>query len=370
MKVKELWSFKYNEPILGIELGDINNNGEIEIIAYTRTGALLFLSQNSKKKHQEVITKDIPIWHLKIYDIDNDGRNEIILGGMDGILRTFKCSLTYDLVTFWNHKFNTSISGILIDDINNDNISELIVYSLDKTIRVLNPLDGNLIWGQVFEEGIGDAIVLTDEKKIVIACGNDGTIRSFNGIDGKLVSFKQFSDKIRCVSYLNSIKGCVVICGGDDKKLHFLDKKTQKEFKTNKFKDYVWKCISYPFPIFNKALISSYSFAYFNKLNPLEKIDFTSKLICIDEYFTTSWKLEGFNIEILKAIKVNKKILVFVGTTKGELIIIEEQTGKILFQKKENSCLNMIQILIEERLMFCSYDDGTVTAYKWEENLI
>jgi len=364
VKVEEIWNFKYIEPILGIELGDINNNGEIEIIAYTRAGTLLFLSLNGKQMHQEIISKNIPIWHIKLYDIDNDGNNEIIIGGMDGILRIFKCNSNYDLILLWDHKFNASISGILINDIDHNNISELIVYSLDKTIRVLNPLDGNLIWGQVFEDGVGDAIVYTDDKKIILVCGNDGTIRSFNSIDGKLLWFKRFSNKIRCVSYLNSIRGCIILCGGDDKKLHFIDKNTKKEINTYEFKDYVWKCVSYPHPKFNKALVSSYSFAHFNQSIPFEKMYYTSKVICLNESTGILWELKGYNFEVLKVNVINDKILVFAGTTNGDLMIIEELTGKILFNKKKNSCINMIQFLVEYKFLFCCHDDGNISAYK------
>jgi WD40 repeat protein len=173
MQVIELWNFKHNEVILGIEIGDINNNGNIEIIAFTRTGTLLFLSQNGEIIQQKVISKEIPIWYLKVHDLDNDGKNEIILGGMDGVLRTYKCNISYELISFWNHKFGNSISGILINDVNKNNSSELIVYSLDKTIRTLDSLNGNLIWGQIFEDGVGDAIVFTDDKKMIIAGGND-----------------------------------------------------------------------------------------------------------------------------------------------------------------------------------------------------
>jgi len=369
LKFKEIWNFKYNKPILGIELGDINNDGEIEIIAYTKTGTLLILALNGKLMHQEIISNNIPIWHIKLHDIDNDGNNEVILGGMDGILRVFKCNSNHDLVLLWKHKFNASISGILIDDIDNNDISELIVYSLDKTIRVLKSSDGNLIWGQVFEDGIGDAIVYTDDKKIIFACGNDGTIRGFNSIDGKLLWFKRFSNKIRFVSYLNSIKGCIILCGGDDKKLHFINKNTKKEINTYEFKDYVWKCISYPFPIFNKTLVSSYSFTHFNQSIPFEKIDYTSNLICLNDSTDILWELKGYNFEVLKVIVINDKILVFAGTTKGNLMVIEEKTGKILFNKKKKSCINMIQFLIENKFLFCCYDDGTISAYKLEDIL-
>ncbi len=371
MIIKEHWKFRYNEPLLGIELGDINNNGQIEIVAFTKSGWVLIISLKGELLNKVLISENSPIWALRIYDIDKDGKNEIILGGMDGILKIFKANIKYYLEPLWNHKFGASISGILIDNINNDELDEIIVYSLDKTLRVLNPLNGNLVWGQIFEEGIGDALIFRDNiksaNKEIIACGNDGTIRVFNSIDGTMLWFKRFSDKVRCISYLNSIKGPAVICGGDDKKLHFISKNTQKEFHTYEFKDYVWKCVSYPFSICNKALVSSYSFAFFNDSMPLEKIDFSSKLMCLNEFIDIIWELKGYNIETLKVRKVNDRLLIFIGTTKGELIIIEEQSGKILFNKRSLSCLNMIQLYIEWGLVFCCHDDGTLFAYKLEE---
>ncbi len=371
MKFKELWNFSYNAPILGIEIVDINNNGKLEIIAYTKTGIILFISLNGKLLHKEIISKDSSLWHLKIYDIDDDGRYELIIGGMDGIVRIFKCTLTYNLELLWTHKFNSSISGILIDDINNDNINELIIFSLDKTLRVLDPSNGKLIWGQVFEDGIGDAIVFLNtknsSKKEILACGNDGTIRIFNGTEGKLLWFKKYSEKIRAITYMNTPKGPLIICGGDDKKLYIINKRTQNEIKTKEFNDYIWKCISYPFPIFNKVLVSTYSFSYFNNLLPIEKIEFTSNLICLNNSLKINWKLIGHNIEFLKIIENLDKLYILTGTTKGKLFIIDEQTGSIIFDRNYNSCVNMAHLIINKNLLFSCHDDGKIFAYKLVE---
>jgi len=373
LKVTKLWKFKYKASILGIEIADINCNGQSEIIAYTKTGILLFISLSGKLLHEEIISKDLPLWHLRICDIDDDGRLELILGGMDGILRIFKCSFAYNLELFWTHKFGASISGILIGDINNDNKNELIVFSLDKTLRVLNPYDGKLVWGQVFEDGVGDAKIFINDKnfhkKEILACGNDGTIRSFAGIDGKLLWFKKHTDKMRVIAYMNTIKGQLVIYGGDDKKLHIINKNTQEEIKTKEFDDYIWKCISYPSPIFNNALVSSYSFAYFDESIPLEKTEFTSQLICLDQSLSINWELIGYNIEFLNIIGKFDEFYIFAVTTKGELLIIEEQTGKILFNNIYNSCANMIQFLTKKRLLLSCFDDGTIITYKLDEHL-
>ncbi|MFX0006332.1 MAG: hypothetical protein ACFFA7_02480 [Promethearchaeota archaeon] len=363
MQAKKLWTYNYNEPILGFQLADINNNGQVEIITYNKTGNIFFISLDGHLIHKESISKDIPIWHLKVFNIDNTGEKILILGGMDGILRTFKCDLTYNLHSLWTHKFYSSISGILIEDINGDEINEIITFSLDKTIRILNPLSGDLIWGQVFQDGIGDVAIFKQNKNLILGAGNDGTIRIFNGLDGKLVWFKEFSDKMRCVNFLYSTKGLVILCGGDDKNLHFIDEKTQNEFKTEEFENYIWKCKSYPSQKCSNAIISSYSFDYFYDSIPIEDIQFSSKIVCINENLEYNWEFMGLNTECLNIIDNFDRIIICVGTTKGELIIIEEKNGGILFKTKYEACLNSIQFNVEKNILYCSYDDGTLSAF-------
>ncbi|MFX1411308.1 MAG: hypothetical protein ACFFA6_13240 [Promethearchaeota archaeon] len=371
MKAKELWRFKYNESILGIELGDINYNGQTEIIAYTKTGILLIFSLDGKLLHEKEISKNKSIWQAIIYDINKDGKQEIILGGMDGVLRVFKSDLAYNLNLIWSHKFEASISGILIDDINNDGFNDLIVFSLDKTIRVLNPLDGSLIWAQIFMDGVGDAILWTDIKgsknKELIACGNDGTIRAFNGKSGDLIWFRQYSEKIRCNSFMKSKIGDLIICGGDDKLLHFIDKNSHEEIKSVKFDDYVWKTISFPKNIYNKLLVSTYSFKYFDNSIPIEKINFTSKILYLNENLEVKWELKNKNIETITIFTRNKKNFILLGTTLGELIILDENTGKILINIKKKSCLNSIKVDPSLNVVIACHDIGTLFTYLLED---
>jgi hypothetical protein len=161
----------------------------------------------------------------------------------------------------------------------------------------------------------------------------------------------------------------VLLCGGDDKELHFIKQQTQNEFKTEVFENYVWKCKSYPPQKWNNAIICTYSFDYFDNSKSINKIIFSSKIICINEFLESKWVLEGFNTECINFIENLEDILICVGTTKGELIIIEEKTGKILFKTEYSSCLNYIQFNREKKVLFCSHDDGTLKAFDITEIL-
>jgi WD40 repeat protein len=367
VNIKEQWAFHFNEPILGIEIGDVNNNSQNEIVAFSKSGKILILSMKGKLISELEIAKESSIWDGKICDIDSDKKNEFILGGLDGLLRVFKCSLSYELKPFWAHQFGASISGFLFEDINNDNIDEIIAYSIDKSLRVLNPINGSLIWGQIFEDGIGDAIIYRDSAdfgtKEVIACGNDGSLRVFKGKDGDLVWFKRFKDKIRCVSIFKSKNREMVVCGGDDKKLHFIDKLTQEEIKSIQFDDYVWKCFSFLHDDENYLLVSTYSFEYFDESLNIEDIEFSSKLMCLNQKLEIKWEIAQINTECLIQTKIGLNNCIVLGTTKGKLLFIDEVSGKIITKIQKKSCINDLKYDLKSNILIACHDNGSIFAY-------
>ena len=363
----EQWDFLNSETILGIEVGDINNNGSYEIVAFSKSGKILILSMKGELISVLEIAKDSSIWDGKICDIDRDNKNEVVFSGLDGLLRVFKCSPSYELKPFWAHQFGASISGFLFEDINNNNIEEIIAYSIDKSLRALNPINGSLIWGQIFEDGIGDAIIYRDSgdlrTKEVIACGNDGSIRVFKGKDGDLVWFKRFKDKVRFVSIFKSKNRELVVCGGDDKKLHLIDKLTQEEIKSIQFNDYVWKCFSFNLNDENYLLVSTYSFEYLDESFNIEDIEFSSKLMCLNQKLEIKWELAHINTECLIQAKIGSNSYIVLGTTKGKLLIIDEDSGKIITKIQKKSCLNDLKYDLKSNILITCHDNGSIFAY-------
>ena len=163
MNVKSAWELNYEDSILGVELGDINENGNVEVIAFTKSGKLYIINLEGKVLFEDNLTENESIWCARVY------KGRLFIGGLDGLLRVFKCTKDYHLEADWAQQFGGSISGILLEDINGDGNAELIVYSLDKTLRVLNPNSGSYVWGQVFAQGIGDAITVPIWSPIAIS---------------------------------------------------------------------------------------------------------------------------------------------------------------------------------------------------------
>lgn len=372
MLLKNCWDYNLNETILGIKLLTLTDKAQTIVIIYTNKGNMKVLSYDGELILSEKISENEPIWAIEIFDIDNDGILEIIFASMDGILRVYKLKDLKFLEYYWSHKFSSSVSGILATDINNNGKSEVIGYSLDKSLRVLDPTNGNLIWGQVFSNGIEDAIIMAENESNklmqIIACGNDGTIRSFASKNGDLIWFKQFSDKIRFINYLKSEKGLLIVCGGDDHELHFIDYKSKKEILTIEFDNTVWKCLAFPRALKNSLLVSSYSFEYLEHSKPIQEFNFSSKLICIDQNLEFVWQLKNKNVEVIHRFQIGTERLVAIGTTQGELLILNEKSGTIRFNNIYNSSINEIQYEPVNKMLIIGYEDGLIKANHIADN--
>ena len=366
MKLIKKWSFSYGESILGVKLIPMTKEQDQNFFAITKSGKLLLFTEKGKLLLNEKITNNTPIWNFHISDINNDGIIELILGGLDGVLRIFQYTSRSVLKLLWTHQFGSSISGIRIENICNNENYEILAYSLDKSIRVLRSYEGNLIWGQLFEDGIEDAKIWIDtqnnNRKKILACGNDGTIRIFDALNGDLLWFKRFSNKVRFINYINSKKGILIVCGGDDKQLHFIDNQSHNEIASLEFDDYVWKCISFPSLVNNAILVSSYSFDYLEQSKPLQNIIFTSKLLYIDQNLETIWELPNKNVEVIHRFQAETHRLIAIGTTQGEFLILDEKSGTIKYSINHNSCVNAIQYEPISKTFIICYEDGLINA--------
>ncbi len=371
MIANKLWNYHVNEPVLGIELIKNSGSDQTYIIAYGKGGTLLILSAEGKLLFEDQVTEGSSIWCANWGDIDNDGKQELILGALDGLLRAFKINADYKLEPLWAHRFGSSISGVLVDDINGDGTDEIIAYSLDKTVRILNKQDGKMVWGQTFEQGVGEVKIWEEStnpsKKILIGCGNDGTLRVFDGKTGNLNWFECYSDKMRSVSILNSNNETFVACGGDDNQLHVINLRTREKVKTLEFQDYIWKCASYPAKENNNLLVSTYSFAYFDESIPIEKIKFTSKLTSFNHKLEENWSINEVNIENFTFFEKQGKIYIAFGTTLGDIFIVDAYNGNVLTKLNKFSCVNAIRVQSEKDFLISSHDNGDISAFKIDQ---
>jgi len=362
----KLWTYSHAKPVLRLLTRDLDGNGRKEVIATTQNGELLILNTNGTLLFKNAITENKAIYAIKVKDITQNGNLELIIGSMDGLLRIFTIGSNLHLHSLWAHTFGGNINGILIDDITGDSKLELMAYSLDKSVRVLNSESGELIWAQMFEKGIGDARIIEDIKfesqKIIVACGNDGTLRIFKGKDGELLWFKKFANKLRTVTAFSILDTPIFICGGDEKELYYINRENHATIAKLSFSDYIWACKSYPLRSPTALLMSTYSYAYLYP-NNTKDLSYTSQLLYLNTAEGISWQLKGVNVEHFKKFESNQKKFIALCTTEGWLLLVEEQNGKIYSLNHEPSCINDIAYNNNSEMIVTSNNSGEVNAY-------
>ncbi|MHA2289131.1 MAG: hypothetical protein ACXABG_10125, partial [Promethearchaeota archaeon] len=107
----------------------------------------------------------------------------------------------------------------------------------------------------------------------------------------------------------------------------------------------------------------TYSFDYFDESVKIEDIDFSSKILCLNPHLEKIWEIRNINVECVLQVDILSKSYFIIGTTKGKIIIVEADTGKLITETKKNSCVNDLKYDSELNLLISCHDNGSIFAY-------
>lgn len=159
-KMNTVWKYNDARTFLAVGAGDINNDGVKEIVGGTSSGEIYALSNKGKVIWKKSISGESSISAIAVGNIDGISGDEIIvgtreegiyfLGGNGNILRHVEPALKEAEGKRHNKMF--WIRNIQIDDINNDGRNEIVVGSRPSgMITVLNDR-GELVWRTNFPD--------------------------------------------------------------------------------------------------------------------------------------------------------------------------------------------------------------------------
>lgn len=227
--VTELWFYATGDWVTSVHAGDIDGDGDIEVLIGSRDGSVRALTKTSALKWMQTEESDIwlgavygipnvhaadrtrvvvgsrnskvsaldetgrVLWtqkvgqavrRIRIMDINEDGRNEVIIGSEDCSIYVYACD-TGQLL--WKYTSNGWIRSIVIADFDDDGKLELLASSGDKHLYMLD-CDGNLkkryyagskvhslFTADLDQDGTPEILVGSDAKDLY-AMKPDGTI--------------------------------------------------------------------------------------------------------------------------------------------------------------------------------------------------
>ena len=104
-------------------------------------------------------------------------------------------------------------------------------------------------------------------------------------------------------------------------------------------------------------------FDFFDNLINIDDLEFNSKLMCFNQDFNINWEINNVNVETVSHVILKGYKFFIIGTTRGKILLIEDNTGKILIEIKKKSCVNDAKIDLDIKTLITCHDDGSLFAY-------
>jgi outer membrane protein assembly factor BamB len=221
--VEELFIIYFEWYLWDCAAGDLTGDGKAEIVGASEDATLRVVDGKNKELWRKEFHR--AVFFCKIVDIDKDGMNEVICGGVDGSLFVYEKdgNLKWEFPIeekaeedeeelmrrkrFW-------VYDATVADVTGDGNLEIIVVSRDKTLRVINS-KGKELWQTKFRRYVrhcnfGD--INGDGKLEVLGSDTDQFLKVFNN-EGK--QLWEFQFELKPPDPMIEVRSDVQIATGD-----------------------------------------------------------------------------------------------------------------------------------------------------------
>lgn len=230
-------------PYMGLKVQDIDDDNKDELIllsnSYKGGIAKSRLSVYDLESHLPKWIWDSCCEHKGFYgfqisDIDKDGKNEIILAGgslnSHGLISVMN-PLTQEIISSHDFEYLSIFYAIAVADLDNDGQEEYIVTT-KKQIHIINPVDYSVLWSSAeFYSYVDDATTLivgnidTDSNPEILLL--NGSILCIDGLTHE--SWETQEQNFRCLSLVDTNNDFIdeIIAGTSDGNICIINGQTK-----------------------------------------------------------------------------------------------------------------------------------------------
>ena len=380
MHSETLFKFKLKNPGCVCRLIEYNNKIKL-LVTIDQEGIIyIFNTVDGKLLSEYQLECKTEVWTLD-YNFISKNALFLFIGSASGVLYGLSLHIKNEvnilecaIKPFWSQKTGDMITKVSCCDINNDGKNEIIVSSLDKTLRVITYESGKYVWGQIFQHGITTFQIgkLTPESDYVIAAGTgDGTLKVFNGVNGVIISTIILPNNIRTIDIIDLPDSLVtkhtkytekvIICGCDNSILYVIDAENGKIVKEISVNSYVWLSkviLSLDKKTTNNILITSYSFDFMSEIiDESEKVE--SGIYLFDaKNLEIQWYLGNINVQsISELVTFKSRVYVGVGTTENAAYIFDTVNADSFFKIETEDIVNAIVLSKDDENLYLYFCD-------------
>jgi outer membrane protein assembly factor BamB len=192
-----LWKFKTEKYVLSFSIGDVDKDGEMEVVVGSEDDNVYCLSGDSGKLEWSFMTGGDVDSSPAIGDVDKDGEMEVVVGSEDD---NVYCLSGDSGKLEWSFMTDDKVhSSPAIGDVDKDGEMEVVVGSWDDNIYCLSGDSGKLEWSFMTDDRIESSPAIGDvdrdgEMEVVVG-SRDDNVYCLSGDSGKLEwNFKTDND--------------------------------------------------------------------------------------------------------------------------------------------------------------------------------
>ena len=217
----EIWSFTPDPQgyITAIDvISDVTGDGVTDVIADSYN---YWVSLVDGSNGNQVWTSSVPAkWIFavsSIGDVNNDGLCDVLIGTYDdpGIETGAYCFSGADGAMIWARTIGNIQTNCVknIPDINNDGKEDVLAGTMDGVMYALSGENGSIIWttatgtGQIIQEVVITQDITGDGKNEVIAGSWDDNVYCFDGASGSILWTYEVVNWVHTVGIIEDISG-------------------------------------------------------------------------------------------------------------------------------------------------------------------
>lgn len=150
-----IWSEDLGAFSHGLAIADCDNDGKTELVASVQGKVTVW---DSSFNSEQNITTFAHVWGLDVGDANNDGLTDIVFGGWNDMVKVYNSSGSYELIKQFQVLAGERSTRVKVADIDNDGQNEIVVAGSDgvEAYRLLGTNDPTKLWSSSYIEAGSD----------------------------------------------------------------------------------------------------------------------------------------------------------------------------------------------------------------------
>ena len=186
LEIGPLWRYPTDEVVWDLAAGDIDGDGESELVAGSQDKNVYLLTSGGDLLWRYAARA--AVYTVALADLEGDGQGEVIAGSDDNNVY----ALSSDGRLLWRYTTGSRVTEVVAQDLEGDGSQEILAGSWDGYLYLLGG-DGELRWRRALGGGatsIRVADLQSDGRGEIIVASEEGAVTAFTSEGERLWSYE------------------------------------------------------------------------------------------------------------------------------------------------------------------------------------